>query len=159
MKNKNLPVDNNWITPKRVYDKLNDEFKFDHDPCPFNTAVITLERDGTNYLNKWGRSNFVNPPYTLKEKEAFVDRAIAERMYGNKTVLLIPVSTSTKLFQNKIIKYATEIRFVKNRIKFQKKDESGNLYTPKNGGMHDTMIVVIDNGIGEVTPKFSTIEF
>lgn len=31
-----------------------------------------------------------------------------------------------------------------NVIKFMKKDSNGLLYTPKNGGMHDSMIVIFN---------------
>jgi hypothetical protein len=143
MKNRKLPLDNNWATPKSFYDALNKEFNFDHDPCPFNTQDITPETDGLNYDNKWGKFNFVNPPYEKKIKEAFVNRAIEEAKQGRVSVLLLPVSTSTKLFHEKILPNSSDIRFIKGRIKFQKYDEDGNLYTPKNGGMHDSMVVVI----------------
>lgn len=56
--------------------------------------------------------------------------------------MLLPVSTSTDLFHEKIKPNAKEIRFLKRRVKFQKRDENGNFYTPKNGGMHDSMIVI-----------------
>ena len=47
----------NWATPQWLYDKLNDEFDFDFDPCPLNSKI-----DGLNI--KWGKRNFVNPPYS-----------------------------------------------------------------------------------------------
>ena len=28
-----------WLTPKSVYDKLNEEFNFDFDPCPYPHPV------------------------------------------------------------------------------------------------------------------------
>ena len=40
----------NWATPQWLYDKLNDEFDFDFDPCPLNSKV-----DGLNI--KWGKRN------------------------------------------------------------------------------------------------------
>jgi len=45
-----------WKTPKAVYQTLDAEFKFDHDPCPPKYKVDGLQSD-------WGKSNFVNPPY------------------------------------------------------------------------------------------------
>ena len=146
MKNRNLPIDNNWRTPDHVYDQLNSEFNFDFDPCPYNTDPITPETDGL--LKEWGSVNFVNPPYDRKTKEAFILKGIQETaiikpsMKGKTSVFLLPVSTSTKIFKDIIEPNADEIRFVKGRIKFQKKDQLGNWYTPKNGGMHDSMIVV-----------------
>ena len=35
MKNRNLDHRNDWATPKDFYDKLDAEFHFDFDPCPF----------------------------------------------------------------------------------------------------------------------------
>ena len=40
MKNRNLNHSDNWATPKEFYDKLNEEFNFDFDPCPLNTGEI-----------------------------------------------------------------------------------------------------------------------
>lgn len=142
MKDRNLKVDDNWATPKDVYDRLNEEFEFDFDPCPYFEGDITPDKDGL--LIEWGKINFVNPPYSRQLKQNFVVRAINEMHKGNTTVLLLPVSTSTVLFHDWIKPVASEIRFLKGRIKFQKKDpNTGLFYTPKNGGMHDSMIVVI----------------
>lgn len=69
---------------------------------------------------------------------------------GKICVFLIPVSTSTKLFHEYIKPNATEIIFVKGRIKFGKLDENGNFYLPLNSkgktqsGTKDSMIVVFD---------------
>lgn len=34
-----------WKTPKAVYQILDAEFRFDHDPCPANYTVDGLETD------------------------------------------------------------------------------------------------------------------
>jgi len=142
MKNKNLPVDDNWATPKEFYDKLNEEFNFDFDPCPYNSGEINPQNDGL--LITWGKSNFINPPYSRKQKEAFVLKAIHESKKGKVCVLLLPVSTSTKLFHEFIKPNAKEIRFLRGRIKFQKKDpETGEFLPQKQSGQHDSMIVVL----------------
>ena len=52
MKIRNLNHSDNWATPKEFYDKLNEEFNFDFDPCPLNTGEITPENDGL--LIEWG---------------------------------------------------------------------------------------------------------
>ena len=144
MKNRNLLADDNWLTPEWLYDELNKEFNFDFDPCPYNTGIITPQNDGL--IIPWGKSNFVNPPYSRQLKEKFIIRAAEETSMrngcnGNLSVLLLPVSTSTKIFHDVIYNFA-EIRFLKGRVKFQKLDEYGKRYTPKNGGMHDSMICI-----------------
>ena len=140
MKNRNLKIDDNWRTPDLIYTMLNDRFNFDFDPCPYFEGQITPDKDGL--LIGWGKVNFVNPPYSRKIKEAFVMKGIDLQKQGITSVFLLPVSTSTKLFHDHIKPNAKSIEFVKGRIKFMKYDECGNLYTPKNGGMHDSMIVV-----------------
>ena len=111
MKNRNLNNHDNWQTPPELYDELNNEFNFDFDPCP-----LFAEFDGLN--TEWGDSNFVNPPYSRKLKDAFVIKAIEESKRGKLCVCLLPVSTSTILFHEHIQPHASEIRFLKGRVRF-----------------------------------------
>lgn len=143
MKNRNLDHSDNWATPKDFYEELNKEFHFDFDPCPLNKDQITDENNGL--IVQWGNSNYINPPYSKKNKELFVKKAIEEAKKGKTCVLLLPVSTSTKLFHDHIQPNAKEIRFVKGRLRFGTFDENGNIYTPKQSGMHDSMIVILKN--------------
>lgn len=47
-----------WLTPPDLYAKLDAEFHFDFDPCPYPLP------DGFDGLMcEWGRSNYVNPPF------------------------------------------------------------------------------------------------
>jgi len=155
MKNRNLDHSDNWATPTYFYNELCEEFNFDFDPCPYNTGE--LEFDGTKI--EWGKSNFINPPYSQKKKEEFVLKAIEESKKGKLCVLLLPVSTSTKLFHNLIKPNAKEIRFVEKRIKFIGINSKGEYVNwdywkhvapdgvkqVNNSGMHDSMIVVLKN--------------
>ena len=75
MKNRNLNAGDNWATPKELYDKLDTEFHFNFDPCPYCEGEIPPEKDGL--LIDWGSCNFVNPPYSRRLKEAFVKKGIA----------------------------------------------------------------------------------
>ena len=140
MKNRNLDHSDNWATPKEFYDKLNQEFNFDFDPCPLNLGEITPENDGL--LIEWGLSNFVNPPYSRELKEKFVIKAIEESKKGKLCVMLLPVSTSTKLFHDHILPNQKEIRFIKGRIKFLGINTKGEYVTNK-APMHDSMIIVL----------------
>lgn len=88
-----------------------------------------------------GGCNFINPPYTRKLKEMFVKRALEESKKGKTCVLLLPVSTSTKLFHEIILPNAKRIDFVKGRLKFEQKDENG-IFRSKGCGQHDSMVVV-----------------
>lgn len=142
MKNRNQKHSDNWKTPKSFYDKLNEEFSFNFDPCPYTET--TPEKDGI--IIEWGTRSFVNPPYSRKLKEAFVIKGIEEYKKGKLVVFLLPVSTSTKLFHNIILPNNPEIRFVKGRIAFEGYNTRGEL-SKKNKGMHDSMIVIF-NGLG-----------
>lgn len=133
MKNRNLQHSDNWQTPKELYEKLNEKYKFDFDPCPLHSEI-----DGLNI--EWGNMNFVNPPYSRQLKEAFVKKAIEEKNKGNSSVLLLPVSTSTKLFHDFILPNATKIEFLKGRVKFLGINTKGEYVTDK-APMHDSMIV------------------
>jgi hypothetical protein len=144
MRNIHVNNDDNYATPPYLYELLNQRFNFDYDPCPYNEGEII--NDGLK--TEWGNSNFVNPPYSQKLKEKFIIKAIEEMNKGKTSVFLIPVSTSTKLFHEYIKPNASEIEFIKGRIKFGKRDEKGNFYLPLNkkgktqSGTKDSMIVV-----------------
>ena len=146
MKKIHINNDDNYATPPEFYKELDKRFNFDFDPCPYCEGDIMV--DGLTI--KWGKSNFVNPPYSLALKEAFVKKGIEEMRKGKVSVFLIPVSTSTKLFHKFIKPNATKVEFVEGRIKFGKLDENGNFYLPLNSkgktqsGTKDSMIVVFD---------------
>lgn len=137
MKDRNLEHKDDWKTPAKIYEQLNNEFNFDFDPCPYKHDVT--QWDGLQV--EWGDSNFVNPPYSRKLKEAFVEKAVIEKLKGKTSVLLLPVSTSTTLFHDVIKPNASEIRFVRGRIRFEGVNTKGEYVTDKTP-MHDSMIVI-----------------
>lgn len=124
MKNRK-PMKDDWETPKEFIKELEKEFGRMFDPCPINYKVDGLKID-------WNKVNFVNPPYSRKLKEAFIRKAFEESEKGKTSIMLLPVSTSTKIF-HKIIYPNAEIRFIKGRLKF-----SGL----KTSGQMDNMLVI-----------------
>ncbi len=98
-----------WKTPKAVYQILNAEFNFDHDPCP-----VKPKRDGLK--SDWGKCNFVNPPYG-REVGKWVKKGYEEWKRGKTVVFLVPSRTDTQWWHDYCMK-ATEIRFIKGRLKF-----------------------------------------
>lgn len=137
MKNRALEHSDHWATPKALYEELHAEFKFDFDPCPLHSQFDGL-------IIEWGKSNFVNPPYSRKLKEAFINKAVSESKKGKLCVCLLPVSTSTALFHDVIKPNAKEIRFIKGRVRFLGVNTKGEYVTNKTP-MHDSMIVVFNN--------------
>ena len=99
-----------WKTDAEVYKALDAEFRFDFDPCPSNPQVDGLAVD-------WGSANFVNPPYG-KEIGKWIQKGYSEWLKGKTVVFLIPSRTDTQWWHNYIMK-ASEIRFVKGRLRFQ----------------------------------------
>ena len=137
MKNRNLNHSDNWKTPPEFYEKLNKEFNFNFDPCPYSENEPLF-----NGLEcSWKERNFINPPYSRKLKELFILKAIEESYKGKLCVMLLPVSTSTKIFHEHILPNKSEIRFVKGRIAFHGYNTKGE-WSTKNKPMHDTMIVI-----------------
>lgn len=100
-----------WKTPDTIYTLLNDEFKFDFDPCPIDWNG---EFDGLSI--EWGSCNFCNPPYSNVSK--WIKKAYEEWKKGKVVVMLINAITDTKAFHEYIYGNA-EIRFIKGRVKFE----------------------------------------
>ena len=98
MKNRNLVHKDDWQTPKDFYKKLDTEFNFDFDPCPY---MHDMSWNGLKI--EWGQRNFINPPYSRKLKELFILKAIQESKKNKLCVMLLPVSTSTKIFHEHIL--------------------------------------------------------
>ncbi len=65
---------------------------------------------------------------------------------GKLCVMLLPVSTSTRLFHQHILPNAKEIRFVERRVKFIGINTFGQM-TSNKAGMHDSMVVVFDGRV------------
>ena len=110
-----------WSTPQEFYNKLNEEFNFNLDPCASNEnhkcdKYFTMINNGLKQDWK-GYKVFCNPPYGRKIKE-WVKKCYEESLKPNTTiVMLIPSRTDTSYFHDYIYGKA-EIRFVRGRLKF-----------------------------------------
>lgn len=109
-----------WATPQDFFDKLNEEFHFNLDPCalPSNAKCSTYFTPIQNGLiQDWsGFRVFCNPPYG-KEIKKWVKKCYDEAQKGTLIVLLIPARTDTTYFHN-FIYHKAEIRFIKGRLRF-----------------------------------------
>ncbi len=106
-----------YATPKWLYDELNKEFSFDDDPCPFDDTARVLYGCDDGLARPWGNCVFINPPYGRLRIAPWVKRAYEESLRGKTIVMLIPSRTDTKWWHKYVMK-ASEIRFVKGRLKF-----------------------------------------
>lgn len=99
-----------WPTPKDFYDLLDDEFSFNFDPCPLGGNI-----DGRSTLfSDWrGKRVFCNPPYG-PEIRKFLERANEAEV----AVFLVLSRTDTKWFHDIVLPTASEIRFIRGRLRF-----------------------------------------
>jgi phage N-6-adenine-methyltransferase len=125
-----------WATPQDFYDRLNERFKFDLDPCASHEnhkceRYFTMADNGL--LQSWeGCRVFVNPPYS--DIKSWVPKCATERALS---VMLIPARTCTKCFHEHIYKKPNvDIEFIKGRLKF------GN---SKNSAPFPSMLVIFNN--------------
>jgi len=100
-----------WITPPEIYSKLNEEFKFNYDPCP----IEYKDGDKDGLKADWGDSTFCNPPYS--NVALWIKKSHDEWKKGKQIVMLINSITDTKAFHEYIYNKA-ELRFIKGRISF-----------------------------------------
>jgi hypothetical protein len=123
-----------WKTPKALYQALEAEFHFDHDPCPVNPKIDGLKSD-------WGEVNFVNPPYG-KEIRNWIEKGFQEHLKGKTVVFLLPSRTDTAWWHDFLMK-AHEIRFIRGRLKFGDQKNSAPfpsaivVFKKKNYGKQD----------------------
>ena len=73
-----------WLTPSDLYKKLDDEFHFDFDPCPYPRPLMFDGLEGD-----WGKSNYINPPF--KGPTKWIRKAIEQYRKGKKIVLVFPI--------------------------------------------------------------------
>ena len=100
----------NWATPKFIYRQAINKYMCD--PCPLYACFDGLSID-------WGRSNFVNPPYSQLLK--WIKKSIEQHQKGKYVLLLIPARTDTKAFKL-LYEYGSKITFITGRLHFNEKD-------------------------------------
>lgn len=105
-----------WETPQDLFDSLDAEFHFDIDVCalPSNAKCdhfFTPDQDGLK--QKREGVCWMNPPYGRKIG-AWMEKALSAQ---TTVVCLVPARTDTKWWHKYAMK-ASEIRFVKGRLKF-----------------------------------------
>ena len=123
-------LSNDWETPKDFKYGLDKEFDFNYDPCPL--SIPSKPHIGFDGLKQnWGTRTYCNPPYS--EWQKWVKKGYEEFKKGKLIVFLLAARTDTKAFHEIILPFASEIRFIKGRLKF-----SGH----KNSAPFASMVVI-----------------
>lgn len=116
---------NEWETPPEIFYHWNALFSFQMDVAATaeNSKVfgnfITKEQDATRSDIVWEHRNWCNPPYGRGLILPFVRKAHAEAKEGHLTVMLLPVATGTKWWQQYVGNgNADHVYFYPHRINF-----------------------------------------
>lgn len=105
-----------WETPQDLFDRLDKEFHFTVDVCALDSntkcaSFYSPDQDGLK--QKWEGACWMNPPYGRNIGE-WMKKALESEA---TVVCLVPARTDTKWWHDYAMK-ASEIRFVKGRLKF-----------------------------------------
>jgi phage N-6-adenine-methyltransferase len=132
-----------YETPPEVFNYFNKEFNFNFDVCAeIGTAkcpdFYSLERGEDGLKLPWKHRNWCNPPYS--NVVPWLRKGIEEMNQNNRfSVFLLKADPSTKWFHDLVYPFASEIRFLKGRIRFVLKGEPAPWLPPWG-----SMLVVFD---------------
>ena len=124
-----------WGTPSCIFEQLNQEFRFTVDgAADANNTLLprffSLEQDSLK--QSWqGERVFVNPPFVRTLK--FVQKAVTECAGKCLVVMLLPVRSGNRAWQQYILPAAAQIRYLPGRVTF----EGASHYAP-----FDTAVIV-----------------
>ena len=117
---------NDWPTPQKFFDALDEEFRFTLDVCASTENAkcdkyYTLDDDGL--AQEWSGACWMNPPYAGGiEIARWVQKAYESSQRGATVVCLLPVRADTRWWHDYALK--GEIRWIRGRLRF------GGKFTP-----------------------------
>lgn len=145
-----------YVTPKWLFDKLNEKYHFTLDPCATHQnhqcdKYYTVEDNGLS--KSWlGERVFINPPYS--NVGVWIRKAYEENQrheVGNPIcILLIPARVDTRWFHEYCME-ADEIGFIKGRLKF----DNPSLPSWKPDGSHKVSPAPFPSMVVSFYHKFS----
>lgn len=113
-----------WKTPQEVFSYLDGVYRFTLDAAAseLNYQCSNYYTEADDALTKsWDGRVFLNPPYSKGKQYAFIEKAVQEITKNPKceyVVALIPARTDTKTWHDLIFKNASEIIFIRGRLRF-----------------------------------------
>ena len=111
-----------WETPNNIFKYWDDIYHFNLDVCafPHNTKCKKFFTPEINGLNQVWTPHicWMNPPYGRVIKD-WVEKAYKATLGEAETVVcLLPARTDTAWWHEFVIPHASEIRFLRGRVKF-----------------------------------------
>lgn len=110
-----------WVTPLALFERLNEEFRFDWDVCATADnakcySFFSPEDDGLD--QNWDRMTcWMNPPYG-RGIGAWMQKAYESSQAGATVVALIPSRTNPPWFHDWVLNKAAEIRIIRSKVPF-----------------------------------------
>ncbi len=129
-----VEIDLSMQTQDLIKDMVREDYGEFFDPCPLKSKFDGLKIE-------WKNVNFINPPYNLRDKTSFVNKAILESKKGKICILLIPSATDTELFL-KIWEHSHTIFLIHKRVKFKGYNSKGEYVTDKSGQSGSILAVI-----------------
>lgn len=99
-----------WATPRGVYEALHDEFAFTLDPCPLGGTEDGLS---TLFCSWENHRVFCNPSYGPE-----IRKWLERWREAEVAVYLLPARVDTRWFHDIVLPHASEIRFIRGRLRF-----------------------------------------
>jgi hypothetical protein len=131
-----------WLTPPELMEKLQSEFGFTFDPCPYPKP-----EDFDGLTCEWGESNYVNPPFgsimhqgpndrkpKKKGPTAWARKCIEENKKGKDVVMVYPIDKWVLM----MIAAGAEIRNLGD-VKWQATEDAS---AHKGTGRHIAMFIL-----------------
>lgn len=118
-----------WGTPQSVFDPLHAEFGFTLDAAalPHNAkcaTYLTPDHDALSW--PWAGVVWLNPPYGYRNLARWMRKAYEESRgeRGATVVCLVPAHTGQPWWHEWVVGKASEIRWIKGKVRFLKPDGS-----------------------------------
>jgi phage N-6-adenine-methyltransferase len=131
-------IKDSWQTPKSLFDKLNQEFKFICDVAASDDnhlvdAYFTIEDDALT--GDWLSVNWCNPNYS--NIGPWISKAIEQHKQGKTIVMLVPSDTSVKWFKE-AYDSCNDVRFISGRLSFI----NASTQNPVNGNNKGSVLFI-----------------
>ena len=111
-----------WETPRWLYDKLDATWHFDLDAASSDENALCehhFTKSDNALIQDWGGYRvWLNPPYGRSMGDWMKKAAMESRKPGTIVVCLIPARTDTAWYWDWVVPYAAEIQPLRGRVRY-----------------------------------------